>query len=102
MNFKGKEEYGVVVGGPAEMRHLKHGVPYPEFVIKMRDTAAGKYEHGLYLLELFNNFKDPLNHEAFTKRVEMDMSIENEKIREMDYGYESIEFKAIQEIDKGN
>ena len=54
MDFKGKEEYGVVVGGPAETRHLKHGVSFPEFIIEMRDAAAGKYDHGSYLMDLFD------------------------------------------------
>ena len=79
-DFKGKEEYGVVVGGPAETRHLKHGVPYSEFVIKMRDVAAGKYDHGSYLLDLFNKFKDPMKQKDFTERPEMDMSIKIEKV----------------------
>ena len=95
MDFKGKDEYGVVVGGPAEMRHLKHGVPFPEFIIKMRDAAVGKYDHGSYLMDLFDNFNDPLEHADFANRPEMDSSIQNEKVREMDYGYDLKEWKAM-------
>ena len=94
--FKGKEEYGVVVGGPAETKHLKHGVPYSEFVTKMRDVAAGKYDHGSYLIDLFNKLKDPMKHKDFTERPMMDTSIEVEKIREMDYAYELKEWKGMQ------
>ena len=84
VDFRGKEEYGVAVGGPAETRHLKHGVPYSEFVIKMRDVAAGKYDHGSYLLDLFNKLDDPMKHKDFIDRPKVDMSINVEKIREMD------------------
>ena len=97
VDFKGKEEYhGVVVGGPAETRHLKHGVPYPEFMIKMRDIAAGKYDHGSYLLDLFDKLKDPMKHKDFTKRPDIDSTIQNENVREIDFGYELKEWKAMQ------
>ena len=86
--FQDDVDYGVVVGGPSENRHLKFGKPYEEFVETMRDKMASKFSYGHFLLPLFNNLEDPLKSSKLTNRPKEDMSITDEDERKMHWEFE--------------
>ena len=95
--FQSDDDYGVVVGGPSENRHLKFGKPYEEFVETMRDKMASKFSYGHFLLPLFNNLEDPLKSPKLTNRPKKDMSITDEDERKMHWELESKEWRKRKE-----
>ena len=59
MDFKGADEkYGVVIGVPSELPHLKYGATYDDFVVTMRDKLSADLKHGHQLLPVFNKLRD--------------------------------------------
>ena len=90
------DSYGVVMGVPSELPHLKHGASFNIFLHKIRDKITSKLDYGHQLLPVFNEMKNPVTDSDFKKLPAKDPDIEDTDEQLLVQKYKVQEWKKAQ------